>query len=79
MTIGDKDICLTESTPALLLAADKQTIAVALADARHMLLECPALAGLRLRILFTLAVLFRQHEAAPVDQHEVCRYIIACL
>ena len=37
-------------------------------DERHILLECPALAGLRLQFCFTRAVAFRHHEAAPLGQ-----------
>ena len=53
----------------------------ALGDERHMLLECPALAALRLqfssRLLPCSGVMRRLLWAK--DQHEVCRYIIACL
>ena len=38
----------------------------ALGDERHMLLECPAVAGFRLQ--FTLAVLFQRHQVAPLSQ-----------
>ena len=54
----------------------------ALGDERHMLLECPALAGLRLQFsslfLSCSSVIMRQLLWAK-DQHEVCRYIKACL
>ena len=40
----------------------------ALGDERHMLLECPALAGSQVAFLFTLDVLFQRHEAAPLGQ-----------
>ena len=53
----------------------------ALGDERHMLLECPALADLRLQfssLLLPCAGVMRRLLWAK-DQHEVCRYIIACL
>ena len=53
----------------------------ALGDERHMLLECPALADLRLQfssLLLPCSGVMRRLLWAK-DQHEVCRYIIACL
>ena len=53
----------------------------ALGDERHMLLECPALAGLRLHfssLLMSCSSVMRRPLWAK-DQREVCRYIIACL
>ena len=53
----------------------------ALGDERHMLLECPALADLRLQFssfLLPCSGVMRRLLWAK-DQHEVCRYIIACL
>ena len=53
----------------------------ALGDERHMLLECPALAGLRLHfssLLMSCSSVMRRLLWAK-DQHEVSRYIIACL
>ncbi len=53
----------------------------ALGDERHMLLECPALADLRLQfssLLLSCSSVMRRLLWAK-DQHEVCRYIIACL
>ena len=53
----------------------------ALGDERHMLLECPALADLRLQsssLLLPCSSVMRRLLWAK-DQHEVCRYIIACL
>ena len=53
----------------------------ALGDERHMLLECPALAGLILQFsLFLLSCsgVMRRLLWAK-DQHDVCRYIVACL
>ena len=53
----------------------------ALGDERHMLLECPALAALRLQfssLLLPCSGVMRRLLWAK-DQHEVCRYIIACL
>ena len=53
----------------------------ALDDERHMLLECPALAGLRLQFssfLLSCSSVMRGLLWTK-DQHEVCRYIIACL
>ena len=49
----------------------------ALGDERHMLLECPALAGLRLQfssLLLPCSSVMRRLLWAK-DQHEVCRYI----
>ena len=51
----------------------------ALGDERHMLLECPALADLRLQfssLLLSCSCDMRWLFWAK-DQHEVCRYIIA--
>ena len=53
----------------------------ALGDERHMLLECPALADLRLQfssLLLSCSSVMKRLLWAK-DQHEVCRYIIACL
>ena len=53
----------------------------ALGDERHMLLRYPALADLRLRfssLLLSYSSVMRRLLWAK-DQHEVCRYIIACL
>ena len=53
----------------------------ALGDERHTLLECPALADLRLQfssILLSRSSVMRRPLWAK-DQHEVCRYIVACL
>ena len=53
----------------------------ALGDERHMLVECPALAALRLQfssLLLPCSGVMRRLLWAK-DQHEVCRYIIACL
>ena len=53
----------------------------ALGDERHMLLECPALADLRLQfssLLLPCSSVMRRLLWVK-DQHEVCRYIIACL
>ena len=50
-------------------------------DERHMLLECPALVGLRLHfssLLMPCSSVMRRLLWAK-DQHEVSRYIIACL
>ena len=49
----------------------------ALGDERHMLPECLALAGLRLQFLLSCSSVMRRLLWAK-DQHEVCRYIIAC-
>ena len=53
----------------------------AIGDERHMLLECAALADLRLQfsslLLSCSSVMSRL--LLGKDQHEVCRYIIACL
>ena len=49
----------------------------ALGDERHMLLECPALADLRLQfssLLLSCSTVMRRLLWAK-DQHEVCRYI----
>ena len=64
----------------------------ALGDERHKLLECPALADLLPSFLPSLADLRLQFSSLLLlcssvirrllcakDQHEVCRYIIACL
>ena len=51
----------------------------ALGDERHMLLECPALADLRLQfssLLPSCSSVMRRLLWAK-DQHEVCRYIVA--
>ncbi len=48
---------------------------------QHQLLECPALAALRLQfssLLLPCSGVMRRLLWAK-DQHEVCRYIIACL
>ena len=53
----------------------------ALGDERHMLLECPALTGLRLQfssLLLSCSSIMRRLLWAK-DQHEISRYIIACL
>ena len=53
----------------------------ALGDEGRMLLECPALAGLRLQFssfLLPYSSVMRRLLWAK-DQHQVCRYIIACL
>ena len=53
----------------------------ALGDERHMLLECPALADPRLQfssVFLSCSSVMRRLLWAK-DQHEVCRYIIACL
>ena len=53
----------------------------ALGDERHMLLQCLALAGLRLQfssLLLSCSSVIRRLLWAK-DQHEVCRYSIACL
>ena len=53
----------------------------ALGDERHMLLECPALAGLRLQfssLLLSCPSVMKRLLWAK-DQHEVCKYIITCL
>ena len=49
-------------------------------DARHMLLEYPALAGLRLAFyLFLLSCSGVMSQLLRAkDQHEVCKYIIVC-
>ena len=50
-------------------------------DERHVLLECPALADLRLEfssLLLSDSSVMRRLLWAKA-QHEVCRYIIACL
>ena len=51
-----------------------------LGDERHLLLDCPALADLRLQfssLLLSDSSVMRRLLWAK-DQHEVCRYIIAC-
>ena len=55
----------------------------ALGDDRHMLPECPALAGLRDEISPLVAecsgVMARLVRARTMPMHMVSRYIIACL
>ena len=48
---------------------------------RHMLFECPALTGLKLHFSSLLLSCFSAMRRLlwAKDQHEVCRYIIACL
>ena len=52
-------------------------------DERHMLLECPALADVRLQsslILLTCSgVMIMRRLLWAKDQREICRQIIACL